>query len=98
MDNAQAARAAQIKQTRRGILDALNMVYPGHLTFETICGVFVELEEHYIRRDLQYLCEKNYTQWVNPSRNAAWAMRRYKLTPAGLEVADRINTDPALEP
>ena len=91
-------RAAQIKQTRRGILDVLNMSYPVSLAFETIVGAFVDIEEHYLRRDLTYLCDAGYVMWLNPLKNAPWKGRIYKLTPRGEEIASRINTDPALTP
>ena len=91
-------RAAEIKQTRRGILDTLRMVYPAGLTFATICGAFVELDEHYIKSDLTYLIQKGYILWTNEGPNAAWKERKYKLTAAGVEIGDKINIDLALEP
>lgn len=91
-------RAAQIKQIRRGILDLLNLTYPQDLTYETICGAFVNIDAHYIRRDLSYLEEKGYIEWCNRRPNAPWRKRRYQLTASGVEIADKINTDPALSP
>lgn len=96
--NEQEARVAIIKQTRRSILDTLNATRPACLSYETLCGVFVELDEHYVRRDLEYLVSKGYVEWVNPRRNAPWKERSYGLTSDGMEIADKINTDPALEP
>lgn len=91
-------RAQQIKAVRRHILDVLKMAYPGELTFADICAVLPLVEEFYLRRDAEYLCDKGYVVWRNETRNMSYEKRSFKLTAKGMEIADRINTDPALEP
>ena len=91
-------QAAIIKETRRGILDTLAMAYPAALTYETLCGVFVETEGRNLKRDLTYLIEKGYVAWSNCVTRMPWTERSYRLTPAGLDIAQKINTDPSLEP
>ena len=98
MPDRAAIEAQQIKQQRRAIIDTLNIVYPDDAAYEVICGAFIEVEEHFIRRDLAYLIDKQYVAWVNPRRHAIWKGRHYKLTAKGTEIAQKIETDPALEP
>jgi len=87
-----------IKQTRREILNALAKTYPIPLSFESICWTFVDLETHYLRRDMSYLEDKGYVVWLNKAANAAWSGRKYRLTAKGEEIASRLEIDPALEP
>ena len=54
------------------------------------------------RRDLAYLCEKGYVQRIvadteMDERLTPWRKRWFRLTSAGLEVADRCIGDPALQ-
>lgn len=101
--NEEQAKAAMIKQTRREILRALNlMYYIGPLSFEALCGALRHLQlpdDQCVKRDLVYLVDKDYVDWAN-SDNAymPWRQRLYKLTARGNEIANRIDTDPALEP
>jgi len=92
------ARAALIKQNRRSLIDALKLVYPLALTFYSLRQVLAGVEEHYLKGDITYLVEKGYVAWVNRKPNMNWPSREYKLTAVGVEIADAINTDPALEP
>ena len=59
-----------VKQTRRGIIDALNMAYPAALDYETICACFLDLDERYIQRDLEYLIGRGFVEWPNARPNA----------------------------
>jgi hypothetical protein len=80
------------------------MYHIGPFSFPAICGALSHLElpdEECVKRDLVYLCEKRYVIWANSPRRydlMAWPDRMFKLTAAGNEVAERIETDPALEP
>jgi len=102
MMNEDQARAAIIKQTRREILRALNMMYAiGPLSFESICAALSHLElpgEAYVRNDVKYLCEKGYAQWTNERPMLDWPLRLYQLTATGKELVDKITVDPTLEP
>ena len=36
--------------------------------------------------------------WINEAPNMVWKAREFDLTATGIETADKINIDPALEP
>lgn len=95
-------RTLGIKQSRREIISVLNTMYHiGPLNFESLCGSLVHLElpdDECVKRDLTYLCEKGYVQWVNAGGYIPWKKRQYKLTARGNEFAENMISDPALEP
>ncbi|MFQ5489748.1 MAG: hypothetical protein ACE5GE_03405 [Phycisphaerae bacterium] len=101
-------RTAQyIKRVRNEVLVALKMLYPAPLQaeqlFRSLLCVFPTLEWDHFRRDLAYLVEKGYLRRIvagsEPDRSLTpWRKRWFRLTPEGLEVADHVVTDPALEP
>ena len=97
---------ADIVRVRNEILVALRMIYPAALQAEqllrSLLSVFPTLEWQHFRRDLCYLVEKGYLQRVvaasEPhSRLTPWRRRWFRITAGGLEVADRLISDPALE-
>lgn len=100
--DASQARAAAIKQTRRDLLSNLNMMY--HVApfgFPAICNSLSHLDlpdEECVKRDLIYLVEKGYVKWTNERPLLRWPERLYRLTALGSEIADKIASDPALEP
>jgi len=100
--NTDDARPAMIKQTRREILTVLNIMYHiGPFSFQSICSGLAHLElpdDACVQRDLTYLCEKGYVAWTNQRVMMPWNRRMYRLTAQGNEMAERIDTDPALEP
>ena len=102
MIDAEQARAMAIKQARRELLCVLNTMYHiGPLSFPAICGALVHLElpdDECVKRDLIYLCEKGYVMWTNRRALQPWEQRMYRITAPGNEMAERIDTDPALEP
>jgi hypothetical protein len=100
--------AQQIKRMRNEILVALKVLYPGALQADpllrSLLMLFPEVEFDYFRRDLAYLMEKGYIERVIPDADrqmegsaTQWRRRWFKLTPAGLEIADRCVHDPALD-
>ena len=104
MANCRGSR--QIKRIRNEILVALKMLYPAPLQaeqlFRSLLCLFPTLEWDPFRRDLAYLCEKGYTQRVvadleRDERLTPWRKRWFRLTSSGLEVADRVINDPALD-
>lgn len=102
MMNADDARAAMIKQTRREILAVLNIMYAiGPFKFGPLCEALTHLElsdDEVVKRDLTYLIDKGYVKWTNEAKRMPWAERAYKLTAQGNEIADKIEVDSALEP
>jgi DNA-binding HxlR family transcriptional regulator len=97
MVSEQEIRELIIKKTRRTLLTTLKMFYPATADFESIALSLPTIEERYLKVDLSYLIDKGYVEWVNRTPNMGWRKREYRLTATGVETADRINKDPALE-
>jgi len=98
--------AIQIKRVRNEVLVALKMLYPAAIQaeplFRSILGVFCDLEWDQFRRDLAYLTEKGYLVRVvadgEPDDNLTpWRRRWFRLTHRGVEIADHVIGDPALD-
>lgn len=96
----------QIKQIRSEILVALKMVYPAAMQAEQILrsllALFPQLEFDQVKRDLHYLADKGYILRVIPRTESDAKLtpckkRWFRLTPRGVELADRCIVDPALE-
>ena len=97
---------ARIKRVRNELLVALKMLYPAALQGEqllrSLLVLFPTLEWEHFRRDLAYLCEKGYVLRVvsdaeSRPETTAWRKRWFRLTSAGLEIADHCVNDPALD-
>ena len=95
-----------IKRIRNEILVALKVVYPAALQAEhllrSLLVLFPALEFDHLRRDLHYLVEKGYVERIptdseNDNGLTPWRHRWFRLTTAGMELADRCIKDPALE-
>lgn len=93
----QDIRAMQIKQVRRQLLTVLKMFYPASASYETLRLTLPQVEDSHLRKDLSYLCAKDYVKWENAGPNMGWEEREFVLTATGVETADRINRDTALE-
>lgn len=99
-------QTAQIKQVRSELLVALKMLYPSALQaeqlFRSLLSLFPDLEWDHFRRDLVYLNEKGYLQRIIADTEnggaTPWRRRWFRLTSRGLEVADHLISDPALDP
>jgi hypothetical protein len=100
------AFARQIKRVRNEVLVALKMVYPaalqGDQLLRTLLTVFPHLEWDQLRKDLAYLCEKGYVQRIiagseADARTTPCRKRWFRLTSAGVEIADHCVEDKALE-
>lgn len=100
------SRSNRIKQMRGEVLVALKMLYPAALQGEqllrALLAIFPQLEWEHLRRDLAYLLEKGYVarvlRYYEASPDLApWRKRHFRLTAAGVEIADRCVQDPALE-
>ena len=91
----------KIKQARRMLLEALNMVYPSGLRqvslLKVIAGIDPDYERDLLVKDLAYLREKQYIEAVGEQLAVSWDGRVVKLTAAGNEIATSIRSDPALE-
>ncbi len=96
----------EIKRIRNEILVVLKVLYPAALQadqlFRSLLVLFPTLEFDSFKRDVHYLREKGYLQQVNTNGEldtnlTAWKRRWLRLTPSGMELADRCIHDPALE-
>lgn len=96
----------QIKRIRNEILVALKVVYPGALEagqiLRSLLVLFPTLDFDHVKRDLHYLTEKGYIERVvadteNGNGMTPWRRRWFRLTTAGMELADRCIKDPAME-
>ncbi len=95
-----------IKRIRNEILVALKVVYPGSLQagqlLRSLLVLFPTLDFDHVKRDLHYLMEKGYIERViadteNDNGMTPWRRRWFRLTTAGVELADRCIKDPAME-
>lgn len=98
--------ASEIRRVRGEVLVALSVVYPGSLQagslMRSLLVLFPALEFEHVKRDLYYLIGKGYVERVVSESEGnheltQWRNRWFRLTPRGLEVADRTLSDPALE-
>jgi hypothetical protein len=98
--------ANRIKQIRGEILVALKMLYPAAIQAEQLLrgllAIFPHLEWDCLRKDLSYLADKGYLKRVvrqneTDSELTPWRKRYFRLTAAGVEIADRCVQDPAVE-
>jgi hypothetical protein len=98
--------AVTTQQTRRELLMVLKVVYPVALSvgvlYRSLLGAFPLMEWEYLRRDLAYLEEKGHVTWrPSPACDLVgmpeWRRRVYRLSPAGVERADRRAAERPLE-
>lgn len=93
----------KIKQMRILILANLNRLYPTPLQVRTLFKVLVGFDENYDRsllaKDLNYLKQKGYIEFIDDQigGSPSFEMKFAGLTAEGKEIADRTQTDPALE-
>ena len=97
------AEAVKIKQMRRLILSNLNRVYPVPLQVRTLYRVMCAFDENYdlslLEKDIAYLKDKSYIRYVDEALGGAGSFQDkcVRLTAEGKEIADRTQTDSALE-
>lgn len=104
MANGRSAR--EIKRIRNEILVALKVLYPAAIQADqllrSLLVLFPTLEFDHFKRDLHYLCDKGYIERVTADTErdrtlTPWRRRWFRLTAAGIELADRCIRDPALD-
>lgn len=97
---------SDVVRVRNEILVALKMIYPTALSAEqllrSLLSLFPTLEWHQFRRDLCYLNEKGYLQRVvsdteRDERMTLWKKRWFRITTTGMEIADHLIGDPAMD-
>ena len=102
-ENMREVEPTKIKQMRIFILENLNRVYPTPLQMRTLFKVIVGFDENYdkslLAKDLSYLKQKKYIVFVDDAIGGALIVENkfVGLTAEGKEIAERTQTDPALE-
>ncbi len=94
-----------IQQIRRELLVILKVVYPAVLSadvlFRALLGAFPHMEWDYFHKDVAYLIEKGYVRSLETRVRSGADPRRdqrrmLRLSPSGVELADRCTDDVAL--
>ena len=100
------ATTRQIKRVRNELLVALKMLYPaalqGDQVLRSLLAIFPQLEWDQVKKDLAYLSEKGYIQRIIAdseidARITPYRKRWFRMTSAGVEIADHCVEDKALE-
>ena len=96
--------AAKIKQMRLFILSNLNRLYPIPLQVRTLYRVMCGFDENYdlslLQKDIAYLKQKGYLEYIDEKIGfgaQSFPEKCIGLTAEGKEIADRTQTDNALE-
>ena len=93
----------RIMQLRKLILENLNRLYPTPVQAGTLYRVMCGFDEHYdftlYQKDIAYLKQKGYLVFVDEAIGGTDSFRNkyVGLTAEGKEIADRTQTDSALE-
>ena len=100
---AKDAEAVRMMQLRILILSNLNRLYPTPIQVGTLYKVMCGFDERYdfslLQKDLAYLKQKGYVHFVDEAIGGALSFRNkfVGLTAEGKEIADRTQTDKALD-
>ena len=95
--------AIKMKQIRVMLLSNLNRMYPTPLLVRTLYRVMVSFDENYslslLEKDVTYLKQKGYVEYVDEKVGGYgdFDKKFIGLTAAGKEIADKTQTDDALE-
>lgn len=95
--------AVKMMQMRFLILSNLNRLYPTPLQVRTLYRVLCGFDENYsislLQKDVAYLKQKGYLEYIDEKIGGAGSFGKkcIGLTAEGKEIADRTQTDNALE-
>jgi hypothetical protein len=95
--------AVKMMQMRLLILSNLNRLYPTPLQVRTLYRVLCGFDENYslslLQKDVTYLKQKGYIEYIDDRIGGADSFENkcVGLTAQGKEIADRTQTDKALE-
>lgn len=93
----------RIIESRKRLLQYLDMMYPSPMKtetlYESILYVAPDYEPTLYRKDVYYLRDKGYIEFVDEKIGGFkdFEKKVIKLTAEGKEIAERTLTDPALE-
>jgi len=97
------AESVRIKHIRQSILCNLDLVYPSGLRtrslYQTVCAIDEMYDFNLFGKDIAYLKDKGYISYIDDAFGGMtnFADRTVKLTATGKEIAERTQTDTALE-
>ena len=97
------AEVIKIKIARQRILQCLNMMYPTRLLlatiFNAICYTNPDYELALFRKDIYYLVDKGWLKFIDEKIGGIpeFLKKVVGLTAEGKEIAEKTQTDPALE-
>lgn len=97
------ADVIKIKIARQRILQCLNMMYPTSLQlatiFNAICYTSPDYELALFRKDIHYLADKGWLKFIDEKIGGfpEFQKKVVGLTAEGKEIAEKTQTDPALE-
>ena len=100
---AKSAKAIIIIQARQRIMRSLDLVYPSGLTmkslYQTVCAVDEMYDFNLLARDVAYLKAKGYIFFIDDAIGGMTDVEAkvVKLTAEGMEIAQDVIDDPALE-
>ena len=95
--------AIKMMQMRLLILSNLNRLYPTPLLIRSLYRVLCGFDENYslslLQKDITYLRQKGYLEYIDERIGGADSFKKkcIGLTAEGKEIADRTQTDKALE-
>lgn len=93
----------RIKQARRTILEALNLMYPTAMRTASVMQTCISIDPGYdwdlFEKDLFYLMQKGYLEYIGAELQKDQPMRKrvIRLTAVGKDNADKVVIDPTLE-
>ena len=99
----ESPKTLMIKQARNNILRNLDLVYPSGLTmkklFHTVCAINQMYDFNLLQRDVSYLIAKGYLYFIDDAIGGMDSIESkvVKLTAKGMEIAQDLIDDPALE-
>jgi len=94
---------AKIKQSRKRLLEYLNILYGTPLVLNTLFEAMIGIDYSYdlpiFVKDIKYLKDKGYIEFIDEKIGGGTVYLRkvISLTPKGKEIAEGTQTDPALE-
>lgn len=105
MSQAADQQAQSIMEDRRNILESLNMRYPNYISGSTIFKIILGNSQDYTKRrlvrDMTYFNEKGYVKFRGLHGIEAMSINvndcAFALTAAGMDVAQRLVRDQALD-
>jgi hypothetical protein len=95
--------AIKIKQQRRQLLTNLDLFYPSPVRLDTLYRTLCHIDPTYewpvFKKDIQYFKDKGWIRFIDDELGGSrdFDSKVTMLTAGGKEIAERTQSDPALE-